>query len=218
MLAKRLIAAIILAAGSSSRMERRQHKLLLPLGNRPVVAHVVEAALTSHAQPILVVLGHQADQVRAALTIYSADKRILFIENSDYKQGMSTSLHAGLQAIHEMDRAVQEAIDGAIVLLGDQPLLTALVIDMLIATREETGKKIVAPLYSGRRGNPVVFGAELFPELMTVTGDEGGRSVIEQHRQEIATVEVGDTVANSDVDTWFAYQQVVAEWQKQQER
>ncbi len=215
---KHLTAAIILAAGSSSRMERQQHKLLLPLGNRPVVAHVVEAVLASQAQPILIVLGHQAELVRAALTAYSSDKRLLFVENPEYKQGMSTSLRAGLQAMNGLESTVLEAIDGAIVLLGDQPLITARVIDILIATREETTKKIIAPLYNGRRGNPVVFSVDLFPELMIVTGDEGGRSVVEHHRQDIATVEIGDSAASSDVDTWSAYQQVVAEWQRQQER
>lgn len=215
---KRLLAALILAAGSSSRMEGPQHKLLLPLGDRPVVAHVVEAALASAAQPILVVLGHQTEQIRAALHVYTDDKRLLFVENPDYKRGMSTSLRAGLQAMAQLDRAVSEAIDGIIVLLGDQPLITAHVITMLIEAWKETDKQIAAPLYNGKRGNPVIFGAELFPELMTVTGDEGGRSVIEQHRQDIATVEVGDAAANSDVDTWSAYQQVVAEWQRQQER
>ena len=215
---KRLIAAIILAAGSSSRMERQQHKLLLPLGNKPVVAHVVEAALASAAQQIIVVLGHQAEQVRVALRTHIADKRLLLVENSDYRQGMSTSLRAGLQATTQLDHTASGTIDGAIVLLGDQPLITACVINMLIQAWEETPKQIVAPLYNGKRGNPVIFGADLFPELITVTGDEGGRSVIEQHRQDIATVEVGDAAANSDVDTWSAYQQVVAEWQRQQER
>jgi molybdenum cofactor cytidylyltransferase len=199
-------------------MERQQHKLLLPLGDQPVVAHVVEAVLASQAQPILVVLGHQAEQVRAALAVYSAEKRLIFVENPEYKQGMSTSLRAGLQAMNELESAVLETIDGAIVLLGDQPLITAHIIDMLIAMREETAKKIVAPLYNGRRGNPVLFDADLFSELMTVTGDEGGRSVIEHHRQDIATVEVGDSAASSDVDTWSAYQEVVADWQRQQER
>ena len=211
---KRLLAALILAAGSSSRMERQQHKLLLPLGDRPVVTHVVEAALASQARPILVVLGHQAEQVHAALHTYTADPKLLFIENPDYKQGMSTSLRTGLQAIAQLDRMVS----GVIVLLGDQPLITTYVIDRLIEAWKETEKQIVAPLYNGRRGNPVIFGADLFPELMMVTGDEGGRSVIEQHRQDIARVEVGNAAANSDVDTWSAYQQVVAEWQKQQER
>ena len=213
-----LIAAIILAAGSSSRMERQQHKLLLPLGDRPVVAHVVEAVLASQAQPVLVVLGHHSEQVRAVLSVYSVDKRLFFVENPDYKQGMSTSLHAGLRATNKLESGILEQIDGAIILLGDQPLITTKIINMLIATREKTAKKIVAPLYSGKRGNPVIFGSELFPELMTVTGDEGGRSVIEQHRQDLATVEVGESAASSDVDTWSAYQQVVAEWQRQQER
>ncbi len=212
------IAAIVLAAGSSSRMERQQHKLLLPLGDRPVVTHVVEAALASEAQAILMVLGYQAEQVRATLHAHTTDARLLFIENPNYRQGMSTSLRAGLQAISDLDRTTSDAIEGIIVLLGDQPLITARVINTLIRAWKETDKQIVAPLYNGKRGNPIIFSANLFPELMMVTGDEGGRSVIEQHRQDIATVEVGDTGANSDVDTWSAYQEVVAEWQKQQER
>lgn len=206
-----LIAAIILAAGSSSRMERQQHKLLLPLGDRPVVAHVLEAALASQAQPIVVVLGHQAEQVRAALTTLSAaNKTLLFIENPNYKQGMSTSLHAGLQALTQLDSEI--SADGALILLGDQPLITAHVINTLITAKETTTKQIVAARYNGKRGNPVIFGSELFAELMTVTGDEGGRSIIEQHREDVASIEVGDPVANSDVDTWSAYQQVVATW------
>jgi len=208
---KRSIAAIILAAGSSSRMEKQQHKLLLPLGDHPVVTHVLAAALASQAQPIIVVLGHQAEQVRTALSTLSAtNKTLLFIENPDYKQGMSTSLRAGLQALTQLDSEI--SADGALILLGDQPLITTQVIDTLIAAKETSTKQIVAARYNGKRGNPVIFGSELFPELMTVTGDEGGRSIIERHREDVASIEVGDPVANSDVDTWSAYQQVVAAW------
>ncbi len=211
------IAAIILAAGSSSRMEKQQHKLLLPLGNRPVIAHVLEAALASQAQPILVILGHQAEQVRSALTsLPTNNKTLFFIENPHYKQGMSTSLHTGLQAIQQINREASATIDGVLILLGDQPLITAQVIDTLIAARDATEKQIVAAMYNGKRGNPVIFGARLFPELMTVTGDEGGRSVLAQHREDVANIEIGDPLANSDVDTWSAYQQVIAAWTKGQ--
>src|SRR2546423_1257515 len=92
-------AAIILAAASSSRMGAGRHKLLLPLGNRPVLAHVIETALASRARPILVVLGHQAESVRATIAPYNGPPALHFIENPDYLQGMSTSIRAGIQAL-----------------------------------------------------------------------------------------------------------------------
>ncbi len=93
---QRSTAAIILAAGSSSRMGAGRHKLLLPLHERPVLAHVIDAALASQARPIVVVLGHQAEQVRAQLARYSTDSAITYVENPDYLQGMSTSMRVGL--------------------------------------------------------------------------------------------------------------------------
>ncbi len=95
-------------------------------------------------------------------------------------------------------------------------MITASIIDTLIATKQTTGKSIVVPLYNGKRGNPVLFGASLFPELMEVTGDEGGRSVIMRHPQDSINVEQGEATASYDIDTWEAYQQVVAEWQRAQ--
>src|SRR2546430_3751354 len=95
----RSTAAIILAAGSSSRMGGGRHKLLLPLEDRPVLAHVIDATLSSQARPILVVLGHQADQVRAQMAAYVAHPDITFIENPDYLQGMSTSMRVGLEVL-----------------------------------------------------------------------------------------------------------------------
>src|SRR6266567_1245802 len=92
-------AAIILAAGSSSRMSGGQHKLLLPLGDRPVLIHVIETALSSRARPIILVLGHQADQVSSEIAAYTQHQDIHIIENPDYRQGMSTSLCMGLHAL-----------------------------------------------------------------------------------------------------------------------
>jgi molybdenum cofactor cytidylyltransferase len=214
-------AAIILAAGSSSRMGTEHYKLLLPLGDRPVLAHVITATLTSHARPIILVLGHRAEQVRAAIAHYVAHPSITLVENPNYLQGMSTSLRLGLQILMQdsyRSESPSYSPTGALVILGDQPLMTPQILDTLIEARQTTGKRIIAPLYNGKRGNPVLFDASLFSELMEVTGDEGGRSVIERHRQDVATVEVGNTVATYDVDTWEAYQQVVAEWQRRQQR
>jgi molybdenum cofactor cytidylyltransferase len=209
------IGAIVLAAGSSSRMGGGRHKLLLPLGEQPVIRHVLDAILQSQARPIVVVVGHQADRVRAALAHDLTDRKISIIENPAYLQGMSSSIHVGLCELMRDEQQTQ-AITGALIMLGDQPLMTERIINALIEEKAVTGKRIVAPLYDGKRGNPVLFDASLFTELLSVSGDEGGRSVLQRHREEIANVEVGDVTTSFDVDTWEAYQQVVAEWQRQQ--
>ncbi|TMC22639.1 MAG: hypothetical protein E6J34_05660 [Chloroflexi bacterium] len=105
---------------------------------------------------------------------------------------------------------------GALIILGDQPLLSSHILDTLILAKNTTSKPIVVPLYDGKRGNPVLFDRSLFPELLQVSGDEGGRSVVARHQQDVTGVELGDAVATYDVDTWEAYQEVVREWQRKQ--
>ena len=208
-------AAIILAAGSSSRMGGGRHKLLLPLDGRPVLTHVIDALLASQARPLVIVLGHQADQVRTHIEALHPDS--IIVENPAYLQGMSTSMHLGLQLLLSdgyKKAGLPYAVDSALIVLGDQPMITSRVIDTLIASYRATGKRIVAPLYAGKRGSPVLFDASLFPELLEVTGDEGGRTVLERHRKEVELVEMGDAIANYDVDTWDAYQQVVEAWER----
>ena len=193
-----------------------RHKLLLPLHDRPVLAHVLDATLASQARPLIIVLGHLADQVRERIARFTTRPDLIILENADYLQGMSTSMRLGIQTLLSLNyrKPLTGEIDSALVLLGDQPLITTRDIDTLIATYRTTGKRIIAPTYEGKRGNPVLFDASLFPELLEVTGDEGGRSVLERHRDEIATVEMGNPLANIDVDTWEAYQQVLVAWEQ----
>jgi molybdenum cofactor cytidylyltransferase len=209
-------AAIILAAGSSSRMGGGRHKLLLPLDGRPVLSHVIDATLGSYARPIVIVLGHQADQVRTQIETYIMQPGINIVENTAYLQGMSTSMHLGIQTLiahgYKKDDAAY-TVDSALIVLGDQPMITSQVIDTLITTFRATGKRIVAPLYEGKRGSPVLFDASLFPELLQVSGDEGGRTVLERHRQDVELVEMGNALVNYDLDTWDAYQQVLEAWE-----
>jgi molybdenum cofactor cytidylyltransferase len=209
-------AAIILAAGSSSRMGGGRHKLLLPLHDRPVLAHVIDAVLASEARPVVIVLGHQAEQVRTKILAYRIHPNLIIVENPRYLQGMSTSMHLGIQILTTQDYKKSTefySIDSALIVLGDQPLITARVIDSLITTYRITGKRIVAPLYDGKRGSPVLFDKSYFPELLEISGDEGGRRVVEKHREDMEVVEMSDTVANFDVDTWEAYQQVLEAWE-----
>ncbi len=207
-------AAIILAAGSSSRMGEGRHKLLLPLAGRPVLAHVIEAALASQARPIIVVLGHQASEVRAQIAPYTTQSDVLLVENPGYMKGMSASMRTGIKFLMSINIPQgSPSLDNALIMLGDQPLITPQIIDNLIKARHATGKRIIAPLYDGKRGSPVLFDASLFIELLEVTGDEGGRSILERHRQEVGTVEVSDSMANYDMDTWEAYQRVLEAWE-----
>jgi molybdenum cofactor cytidylyltransferase len=211
-------AAIILAAGSSSRMGGGRHKLMLPLDGRPVLARVIDATLASQARPIVVVIGHQSAQVRSQIEHFTTYKDIVVIENAQFQEGMSSSLRLGIQTLlangYKNDQAHYN-IDSTLIMLGDQPLITSRIIDGLITAYRANGSLIVAPLYNGKRGNPVLFENSLFPELIEVTGDEGGRTVLNRHRDEVNLVEMGDSQANFDVDTWEAYEQVMKVWNDQ---
>jgi molybdenum cofactor cytidylyltransferase len=214
-------AAIVLAAGASTRLRHGdRHKLLLPLGDKPVLAHVLDAALASRARPILLVLGYQAERVQAHIPAYIDHPDITTVENPDYMQGLSTSMKLGVQTLLARDyKKIDEGgIDSALFLTGDQPLITARIIDSLIEAYEagrRERKRIVAPTYGGQRGNPVLFDAALFPELLEVTGDEGGRGILKRHPEEVVTVEIGNVAASYDVDTLEAYQQVLRAWEQQ---
>jgi molybdenum cofactor cytidylyltransferase len=188
-----MIAALILAAGQSSRMG--QHKMLLPLLGKPLLLHAVEHALAAEFDEIIVVVGHHADAVRAAL----AGKPVRIVENPDYQQGQSTSVRAGIAAL-------APTIEAAIILLGDQPLVTSAILNRLRQAWQHTDKPIVAPFYNGQRGNPVLFARALFPELLHVSGDQGGREVLQRHASEIEPVQIDDAIAVQDVDTWQDYQ------------
>lgn len=193
------VAAVVLAAGRSSRMG--QHKLLLPLGGTAIVAHTVAAACASEADPVLVVVGHEAERVRVALP----PGRHTVVANPDHAQGMASSLRAGIAAL-------PQEVAGALVVLGDQPLITAELLDRLIAAAHEHPHGIVAASYEGRRGHPVYFPRRYFSEVQAVRGDEGGRSVLTRHREALVVVECGDLAPDLDADTPEDYRRLQEEW------
>ena len=171
-----MIAAVVLAAGAASRFG--EQKLLMPLGGKAIVRLTVERTLASQVEHALVVLGRDADAVREAL----AGLPVRCVVNPRYRDGMSTSLHAGLGAL-------PPTAEAALVVLGDQPGVTPAILDRLIATYRQSQKPIVVPVYEqGTRGNPVLFDASLFPELRAVGGDQGARDVIARDAERIAAV------------------------------
>jgi molybdenum cofactor cytidylyltransferase len=188
-----MISAIILAAGQSSRMG--QHKLLLPLQGKPLLLHAVENAAAAGFDEVLVVVGYHAEDVRALL----ANAPVRLVENPDYAQGQSTSVRAGMAALSAQTAAVM-------ILLGDQPLVNPAILQWLMRAWRERGKPIVAPYYAGQRGNPVLFARALFPELLGVSGDQGGREILQRHAADIEAVQIAEADAAQDLDTWQEYQ------------
>jgi molybdenum cofactor cytidylyltransferase len=183
------VAAIVLAAGQGRRMGG-PNKLAATIGGKPLVRIAAEAAVASRADPVIVVTGHQPEAVRASLAGLDA----AFVHNPDFAEGLSTSLRRGIAAL-------PEDVDGVVVLLADMPGVDAGVIDRLVAAFDPAaGSLIVVPTSEGKRGNPVLWSRRLFPELLAVAGDTGGRHLIGQNPDAVAEVEIGPAVA-LDVDT-----------------
>ena len=201
--AGRNIAAVVLAAGRSSRMGG-PNKLLEQIGGRPLVRIVVEAALGSRARPVIVVTGHQRELVEAAL----AGLSVRFAHNPHFADGLGTSLKAGIAML-------PEDADGAIVCLGDMPQVDAALIDRLIdAFDPDKGALVVVPTIEGKRGNPVVWSRRFFPDLMVVEGDVGARHLIGRYAEAVTEVPLTGTAALTDVDTPEALAAVKKELEK----
>jgi molybdenum cofactor cytidylyltransferase len=184
------IAALILAAGKSSRMQG-PNKLLMDVGGKPMVAHIVDAALESTARPVIVVTGNAEAEIRAALS----GRAVTFVHNPDYADGLSTSLRAGL-------RALPDEADGALVCLGDMPDIRAAHLDRLIAAFDpEEGRTICVPTVAGKRGNPVLWGRDWFAAMMDVKGDTGAKHLIGENADAVSEVPMPDDAATTDVDT-----------------
>lgn len=184
------VAAVILAAGRSTRMGK-QNKLLVNIGKGAMVAQVASAALASNAQQVVVVTGHEADQVQSVL----AGLEVNAIYNPDYETGMASSLCCGLDAVHH-------EMDGAIILLGDMPLISADQInDLIAAFNPNMERDIVAPFVDGKRGNPVLWARRYFPVMKLLTGDTGARNLLKERRANVLDVPARNNHIFTDFDT-----------------
>lgn len=190
------VAGIVLAAGGARRYG--QPKQLLRVGGRALVERALDAAQGAGLAPVVLVVGAQAE---AVLGCVGARQGIRVVRNPDWAQGMSTSLRAGLAAL-------EPEVGAALILLADQPGVDAALVERLLAARADGRPRLVAPSCQGRRGNPVLFDRSLFPELLAVTGDQGGRAVVAAHQDELALVEVG-AGALADIDEPDDYARVV---------
>jgi molybdenum cofactor cytidylyltransferase len=182
------VAAIVLAAGLSSRMG--QNKLLAEVKGEPLIRRTVEAVRRAHVDPLIVVTGHDADKLKSAL----AGIEVRFVSNPDYSEGLSTSLRAGL-------KAVPVEADAALVLLGDMPEISTTLLDHMIAAfSPEDGRSICVATSEGKRGNPVLWARRFFPDMEGITGDTGAKHLIALHEPVVCEIEADDAVLR-DIDT-----------------
>ncbi len=186
----RRLAAIVLAAGRSTRMGG-SNKLLVPIDGKPMVRHAVEAAISAGIGEIVVVTGHMREEVEAALS----GLPVRFVHNPRFSEGLSTSLKAGVKAL-------SREVDGAFVLLGDMPRIGPEHLRALAAAFEPAaGRGIVVPVRDGRRGNPVLWGRAFFSTFAGLEGDSGARALIDQFAEAVAEVAMPDGASLLDVDT-----------------
>jgi molybdenum cofactor cytidylyltransferase len=190
------VAAIVLAAGKSSRMGT--NKLLADLGGKPMIRRTVEAVAASSADRVIVVTGRDADAVAGALTGLPIET----IHNADFAQGLSTSLKRGLAA-------VPDDADAVLVCLGDMPRVTPAAINRLIAAFSPAEHRSIAvPVFGAERGNPVLWGRQHFAALAALEGDRGGRGLIDQRTDELVEIAMGDDGVLVDADTPEALERI----------
>ena len=200
------VAILLLAAGRSTRMGG-PNKLLQETDNAPLVVHAAKAALASQAVEVVVVLGHMAGDVKAAVEkAVGKNKKLRFVTNPDFADGLSTSVRTGIAALGK-------DIDAAIVQLGDMPGVGSGLLDRLMAAFSPVeGRSICVPTVAGKRGNPVLWDRRFFAEIAQVSGDTGAKHLIGEHADLVCEVEMSGQAAITDIDT----PEALAAWRARQ--
>jgi molybdenum cofactor cytidylyltransferase len=194
------LGGVILAAGESRRMGR--DKALLPLGGRTFLEHLAHV-FDGEVAPLLVVLGHHADEIERRVRLPAAAR---ILRNPEYRLGQLSSLHVALRALDPRQ------VDGAIICLVDHPGISKQVLRALRDAFEKSQGLIVIPTWQGRRGHPVLFSTRLFAELLAAPLDEGARAVVRRHAGEIETVAVEEEGILWDVDRPEDYSALQRRW------
>jgi molybdenum cofactor cytidylyltransferase len=192
-----MVGAIVLAAGESTRMGTQ--KLLLPFGGVTVIEHIVNRLLATALEGVLVVTGKDREGVSQALH----SRPVLIAHNADYRDGMLSSVRAGLRATPENWSAI-------LVALGDHPSVDPHLVDDLIQEFSKREKGIIVPAHKGRRGHPLLFASQYRDEILENYDSVGLRGLFQAHADDIAVLETGSPLVLSDMDYPEDYQRELA--------
>ena len=185
-------AGIILAGGSSTRFGRP--KQLLKLKGKYLLEYVLSAALESELNHVVLVLGHEYQNILQTLGACTTHERLEVVINHRYLEGQSRSLQAGLLKIRQTFPAVM-------FLLGDQPMLDSNTIDHMLERFRHSGKDICVPLCNGQRRNPTIFKRVLYDQLMAIEGDIGAKDIIRANPGRVLYIEMNDPICFFDIDS-----------------
>jgi len=175
-----------------------RNKLLEKLQGKPIIRRVVEAALKSKANEVIVVLGWEANLIRGAL----ADLSCRLIVNQEFESGQSSSLKAGLNELNPVSRAL-------LVLPGDLAMVDTQSINKVIDTYNAEGGTIVIAGHDGKKGHPVLIDRRLFPEVERIDEETLGlKAIVKKHEPEIRIVETGSANVLTDIDTPFDLREI----------
>jgi molybdenum cofactor cytidylyltransferase len=190
------VSAVILAAGTSSRMG--QAKQLLSLGQSTVLAETLAHVQSAALHEIVLVLGASAEAIRRRLP---SPQQFKIVVNQAYEQGIASSLRAGLSAVDPIS-------DAALIVLGDQPFIRPQTLDRIVEQYRRSQAQIVIPVHQGQRGNPVLLDRSVFAEVMALEGDVGSRAIFAQHLDRTVNVEVEDKGILLDLDDPADYERL----------
>lgn len=193
-----MYTGIILAAGEADRMGKL--KQLLPWKDKTILETVIDNVLDSSYidDEIRVVLGAEADRVKEKIGYYE-DERLRIKENPDYKEGMSTSLKRGIEDLPEKTKYL-------VIFLGDQPLITPDIFDMIISEFEENSSDIMLPCYNDTPGHPVIISTKFLPEIKQLEGAMGLKPFLEEHEDLVEHYPINDKKVIIDLDYYDDYQ------------
>jgi molybdenum cofactor cytidylyltransferase len=192
-----VVSGLILAAGTSSRLGE-QTKQLLPWQDTTMLGWVVRRAEASILDEVVVVVGHEAEAIRRHMAL----QRARFVEAPDFHEGCTSSIRAGLEALHPQS-------EGVVLILGDQPGIESEIIAAVIAGWQHMQTPIVRVSYRGRSGHPMLFAKALFGQLQALHGDKGVWKLCDAHREWVHEVKV-DQPYPGDINTWADYTRLTA--------
>jgi molybdenum cofactor cytidylyltransferase len=197
------VAGLLLAAGASSRMGRP--KQLLPVGGLSLLDRVLAETLHSDLDRVLLILGHKAQEIRKGLKADLHHPKLTILENTQYRDGISSSILCGL-------RRIEDDYDHMMTLLADMPYITSGLINLLLRQYLASGLSLGAIKTKRGRTHPVIIGRRFYPDVYQLQGDVGARDLFARFPEDLCLVEPGETYQDLDIDTPEDYSGLKESW------